>query len=147
MTTNNPRIKGARDGTDPALICKVPSGWVFLCNLQHISGYCILQSDPVVESINSLNNQERTCFFNDMSMVGDALMEALGSYRINYFIAGNSEPVLHAHIIPRFMDEPENLRKNHPWAYPNVYSESNRFDAQRDTPLIQKIKPFILKRL
>ena len=127
MTTNNPRIKASREGNDPALICKVPSGWVSLCNLQYISGYCILHSDPVVESINSLNIQERTSFLNDMVMVGDALMEALSAYRINYFIGGNLEPVLHAHIVPRFMDEPEELRKSHPWDYPNTYSDSTPF--------------------
>ena len=37
--------------------------------------------------------------------------------RINYAIFGNREPALHAHIIPRYADEPEALRTAHPWAY------------------------------
>jgi diadenosine tetraphosphate (Ap4A) HIT family hydrolase len=30
---------------------------------------------------------------------------------------GNEEPALHAHVIPRYPDEPEALRTAHPWAY------------------------------
>jgi len=62
MPETHPRIETARAGVDPALICKVPSGWVFLCNMQYLHGYCILQSDPVVESINVLARKERLQF-------------------------------------------------------------------------------------
>jgi diadenosine tetraphosphate (Ap4A) HIT family hydrolase len=37
--------------------------------------------------------------------------------RINYAMFGNEEPALHAHVIPRYLDEPEQLRAAHPWAY------------------------------
>jgi hypothetical protein len=30
---------------------------------------------------------------------------------------GNAEPALHAHVIPRFTDEPADKRTAHPWAY------------------------------
>jgi hypothetical protein len=37
--------------------------------------------------------------------------------RINYAIFGNLEPALHAHVLPRYEDEPESMRTQHPWAY------------------------------
>ena len=37
--------------------------------------------------------------------------------RINYAIFGNQEPALHAHVVPRYVDEPEAMRAAHPWAY------------------------------
>ena len=98
-----PRIEAARAGVDPAVICKVNSGWVFLCNLQYLRGYCVLQSDPVVESINALNESRRSQFLGEMILVGDAILEVTDAYRINYFIAGNSDPYLHAHIVPRYL--------------------------------------------
>jgi diadenosine tetraphosphate (Ap4A) HIT family hydrolase len=31
---------------------------------------------------------------------------------------GNSDQVLHAHIVPRYADEPDHYRKGGPWSYP-----------------------------
>jgi hypothetical protein len=39
---------------------------------------------------------------------------------INYALMGNANPILHAHIVPRYLDEPEDLRKQPPWFYPNI---------------------------
>jgi len=52
-----------------------------------------------------------------MSRLGDALLKVTGAARINYAIFGNQEPALHAHVIPRYGDEPEALRSAQPWAY------------------------------
>jgi hypothetical protein len=40
-----------------------------------------------------------------------------GAVRINYAIYGNQDRALHAHVIPRYADEPEALRTQQPWAY------------------------------
>ncbi len=140
MTLTHPRIQSARAGTDPALICRMPSGWVFLSNMQFLSGYCILQSDPVVASINVLNPAQRAQFLLDMVNIGDAIQVVTGAYRINYVIAGNSDPVLHAHIIPRYDSEPEQLRKELPFAHPEAFDESTQFNIERDKPLMEKLK-------
>ena len=47
----------------------------------------------------------------------DGYVSDSGASRINYAILGNQEPALHAHVIPRFADEPDKLRTSHPWAY------------------------------
>jgi hypothetical protein len=65
-------------------ICKLPSGWVFLSNMQFLRGYCILQAYPVVESINILEPKQRSNFLCDMALIGDALLEVTKAYRINY---------------------------------------------------------------
>jgi diadenosine tetraphosphate (Ap4A) HIT family hydrolase len=141
------RIAAARAGTDPAVVCRMPSGWVFLCGLQYLPGYCILQADPVVESINALAPAQRSQFLGDMVLVGDAIMEVTEAYRINYAILGNSDPVLHAHIVPRFMSEPEDLRKGGPWSYPQEVVDARMFDAERDRELMRRVEQAIQKRL
>jgi len=80
-------------------------------------------------------------------MVGDAILEVTGAYRINYFMGGNSEPVLHAHIVPRYLSEPDVFRKGGPWSYPDSFKESNSFDFERDRSLIGEIGLAIQKRL
>jgi diadenosine tetraphosphate (Ap4A) HIT family hydrolase len=147
MSITHPRIEAARAGVDPALICKVKSGWVFLCNMQFLRGYCILQSDPVVPSINDIDGTQRSQFLGDMVVVGDAILEVTGAYRINYFIGGNSEPVLHVHIVPRYLAEPDELRKGGPWSYPEMYDQATFFDYERDKQLIMELGLAIRKRL
>jgi diadenosine tetraphosphate (Ap4A) HIT family hydrolase len=141
------RVEAARKGTNPTVICRVPSGWVMLCDLQFLRGYCILNPDPVVADLNALNRQQRAEYLCDMAVVGDALMEVTGAYRINYAICGNSEPALHAHIVPRYSTEPEELRKGLPWAYAQETIDATMFDYERDRELIEQIARAIRKRL
>ena len=107
-------IAAARAGTTPAVICRVPSGWTVMCDMQFLRGYTILLADPPVASINDLDRLKRAEYLCDMALVGDALLEVTGAYRINYGIMGNSDPFLHAHIVPRYLTEPENLRTGLP---------------------------------
>ena len=52
-----------------------------------------------------------------MTRLGDALLKVTGAVRVNYAILGNLDPALHAHVFPRYTDEPENMRILQPWAY------------------------------
>lgn len=107
--------------------------------MQYLRGYCILAPDLVAPSINALDRARRASFLCDMTVVGDALMSVLGAYRVNYFIGGNSDPVLHAHIVPRYMDEPEKLRRGGPWSYPQEMMDGVRFDHERDRELMRQL--------
>ena len=48
------RIAAARAGNNSAVICRVPSGWAVMCDMQFLRGYTILLADPPVVSINDL---------------------------------------------------------------------------------------------
>ena len=141
------RIVKARAGTNPAAICRVPSGWAVLCDKQFLRGYTILLADPVVASINDLDSPERAVYLCDMVLIGDVLLEVTGAYRINYGVLGNSDPFLHAHIVPRYMAEPEKFRKKLPWSYPLKMANSVPFDYARDEKLMKQIAASIRKRL
>jgi diadenosine tetraphosphate (Ap4A) HIT family hydrolase len=141
------RIEAARAGTNPTLICRMPSGWVVLCDMQFLSGYCILLADPIVSSLNDLNRTQRADFLCDMAIVGDALLKVAGAYRINYAIAGNTDPYLHAHIVPRYLTESEELRKGLPWSHPKEEMDSLLFNYERDKQLMQLLRQAIEKRL
>jgi diadenosine tetraphosphate (Ap4A) HIT family hydrolase len=140
-------VEQARAGTHRALVCRVSSGWVVLCEMQYLSGYCIQLPDPVVPDLNALDRHQRAQYLLDMSMIGDALMEVTGAYRINYAIMGNSDPALHAHIVPRYLTEPEPYRTNTPWSYPEKVMESSLFDGERDAVLIASLAEAIGKRM
>jgi diadenosine tetraphosphate (Ap4A) HIT family hydrolase len=141
------RIAAARAGANPAVICRVPSGWVVMCDMQFLRGYTILLADPVVASINELDRLKQAIYLGDMTLVGDALLEVTGAYRINYGIMGNSDPFLHAHIVPRYLSEADKLRTGLPWSYPQKMVDEVVFDLARDKDLMQQIAAAIQKRL
>lgn len=125
--------------TNPLFICKLPSGDLFLSDMQFLRGYCILVADPIVTSINDLSEAKRSQFLTDRIKVGDVLLTITDAYRINYAIAGNSDPVLHAHIVPRYPTEPEEYIHGLPWSYPDPVVSKDRFNPDRDGELIKEI--------
>jgi diadenosine tetraphosphate (Ap4A) HIT family hydrolase len=116
-TAIHTQVIAAREGRDPRVIARLFSGWAVFGARQFVRGYALLLPDPVVPNLNSLGARERIAFLSDMSRLGDALLKVTGAARINYAIFGNQEPALHAHVIPRYLDEPEALRSAQPWAY------------------------------
>src|ERR1700758_5214523 len=110
-------VSAAREGRGPRVIARLFSGWAVFGEQQFVRGYVLLLPDPVVPNLNALGARERIAFLSDMSRLGDALLKVTGAARINYAIFGNQEPALHAHVIPRYADEPERMRAAHPWAY------------------------------
>ena len=117
LTAIHAQVVAAREGRDPRVIARLFSGWAVFGEQQFVRGYALLLPDPVVPNLNALGARERIAFLSDMSRLGDALLKVTGATRINYAIFGNQEPALHAHVIPRYGDEPEALRTAHPWAY------------------------------
>ena len=111
------RVEQARNGTNDKVICRMPSGWAVMGDVQFLPGYCLLLPDPVVASLNDLDVDARAIYLLDMARIGDAVLQASGASRINYEILGNSEPELHCHIFPRYASEPDDKRKMPVWFY------------------------------
>jgi diadenosine tetraphosphate (Ap4A) HIT family hydrolase len=117
QTAIHTQVIAAREGRDPRVIARLFSGWAVFGERQFVRGYALLLPDPVVADLNALGARERIAFLSDMSRLGDALLKVTGAVRINYAIFGNQDPALHAHVIPRYLDEPPGLRAAPPWAY------------------------------
>lgn len=101
----------------PPMVAKMRSGWMVMGQRQVFAGYCLLLPDPVVPHLNAMTSASRALFLSDMALVGDAVMAATSALRINYAMFGNLEPALHAHVFPRYADEPAATRTAQPWAF------------------------------
>jgi diadenosine tetraphosphate (Ap4A) HIT family hydrolase len=132
------RVAVLQQGLDPTLIARLPSGWAVFGEQQFLRGYALLLPDPVVPDLNALSGNERQQFLLDMAAIGDALLAATGALRINYALFGNLEPALHAHVIPRYRDEPIELAAAQPWAY--NWSAAPAFDAARLAELREQLR-------
>jgi len=131
------RVRDCQAGSYPKQICKVSSGWVVLGDVQFLTGYCLLLPDPVVPNLNMMNSEKRKTFLYEMSVIGDVILEITDAMRINYEMIGNVEPALHAHIFPRYENEPEELRLKPVWFYD--WEKAPQFDLERDEPLMLEI--------
>ncbi len=132
------RVAACRAGTDPTSICRLPTGWAVMGDPQVLRGYCLLLPDPVVPHLNALSLQGQAAFLADLARLGQAAFEVTGALRINYALFGNVEPALHAHVFPRYVDEPEALRTANPWGYD--WAVAPRFDAAADGALLNSIR-------
>ncbi len=132
------RVADARAGRDSSVLGRCASGWAVFGHQQFVNGYLLLLPDPVVPDLNALSPERRAQFLLDMSRLGDALMRTTSPVRINYAIFGNLEPALHAHVIPRYRNEPEAVRTQHPWTYD--WSRAPAFDAVAAAPLMRALR-------
>ena len=136
------RVAALRAGTDPTLIARLESGWAVFGAQQFLRGYCLLLPDPVVAHLNAFDDATaRGRFLGDMARLGDAVLAATGAIRINYAMFGNVEPALHAHVVPRYADEPADLRSAHPWAYD--WNAAPEFDATELAPLRARLRELL----
>ena len=141
------RVAAARAGENPTVICRMPSGWAVLGDAQFLRGYSVLLPDPVVSSLNALDEAGRRQFLFDMSVIGDALLEVTGARLINYEILGNTEEALHAHVFPRYNTEPDERRPGPVWLYDRELRLSRPFILERDRPLMEEIAAAIRRRV
>jgi diadenosine tetraphosphate (Ap4A) HIT family hydrolase len=143
LTAIHRRVVALRAGAEPALVARLASGWAVLGDPQVLRGYCLLLPDPVVGTLNELRGIARERFLADMAALGDAVLEATGALRINYAIFGNQEPALHAHVLPRYADEPVDLRAAQPWAYD--WNAAPRFESAAHGALIDRLRTALLR--
>jgi diadenosine tetraphosphate (Ap4A) HIT family hydrolase len=117
MSLISQRVEMARNGSNDKVICRMPSGWAVMGDVQFLPGYCLLLPDPVVPSLNDLDAEARAVYLLDMARLGDVVLAVTGALRMNYEILGNSEPELHCHLFPRHATEPEEKRRMPAWFY------------------------------
>jgi diadenosine tetraphosphate (Ap4A) HIT family hydrolase len=132
------RVAACRAGAEPTLITRMAAGWAVLGDPQVLRGYCLLLPDPVVPHLNAMTPAAQQAFLADMARLGEAVQRVTRPVRINYAIFGNVEPALHAHVLPRYADEPSHLVTANPWAYD--WAAAPRFDAVRDAGLVEGLR-------
>jgi diadenosine tetraphosphate (Ap4A) HIT family hydrolase len=142
MTAIHRMVEACRAGTNPAVVARLSSGWAVMADRQVLTGYCVLLADPPVGHLNELTFAGRNQFLADMSCLGEAVLRATAAVRINYAIFGNLEPALHAHVHPRYADEPAAQRVSNPWSYD--WARAPSFDPRAHAALLASIRHHLL---
>lgn len=134
------RVEQAREGRNPTVIRRLPSGWAVLGDQQFLPGYSLLLADPVVSSLNELQAADRAQFMLDMGLLGDALLLATEAVRVNYGIYGNTDGALHAHLWARYSWESVERRRLPAWMYSPEERAVAPFDPVEHADLMRRIR-------
>ncbi|EHO50043.1 HIT family protein [Lentilactobacillus kisonensis] len=139
------RIKSAINGTNPMVMAELLGGFAVFGDTQFLPGYSVLLPKRQVSSLNDLSISERKAFLLDMSILGDAVLDATRALRINYDILGNTDNFLHAHVFPRYQTEPAKRLKKPVWLYsPDHWvNERYAYNPERDGELRHRITEFL----
>ena len=82
-----------------------------------------------------LEEDEAARYWRELLHVGRAIEDALGPVKLNYDLLGNSLPHLHAHVIPRYADDP---RPGWPFPFPeDEPSPRNENELRRDAEALR----------
>lgn len=139
------RVTLARRGENPFVIGRLKSGWLVIGDVQPLPGCYLLLADPVVESINALDEPGRVQYCLDTIAIGDALLALTDAYRINYETLSNAEPALHTHILSRYRHEPDEKRRRPGWVGYD-WKTSRKFDPRQDGPFVERMRKYFESR-
>jgi diadenosine tetraphosphate (Ap4A) HIT family hydrolase len=137
------RVGSALRGENPTVLYRMRSGFVEFGDTQFLPGYCVLLTDtPGVDQLTELTRPRRAEYLTDVGLLGEAVARVCGARdpgfrRLNYEVLGNSLPVLHTHVFPRYAWEDAELLAGPVWQYPvdrwahPVYSAGPEHDDLR----------------
>ncbi len=92
-----------------------------------------------MDHLTELDHEARAGYLTDMARIGEALRACTDRFRVNYEIVGNGDAALHAHLFPRFLDEPDQYRRAPVWAYPAQTRTGTLFDADTHGDLQRRL--------
>ena len=127
------RVGAALRGENPTVLRRLESGFAVIGDVQFLPGYSVLLVDePGVQRLSELPRAKRLAFLADMDRLGEAVERACrkldpGFRRVNLEILGNTDPILHAHVWPRFAWEPAELVGRPVWLYPSDRWSDERY--------------------
>jgi diadenosine tetraphosphate (Ap4A) HIT family hydrolase len=107
------RIGSALRGENPTVLRRLNTGFAIIGDMQFLPGYCVLLTDrPDVQRLSDLPRPRRMEFLAEMDLLAQAVERVCMRHdpafrRVNISILGNFDPFLHAHIVPRYLWEPE----------------------------------------
>lgn len=132
----------------PYFVYEFETSYVELSKSQFWEGYCILFSKEDYHHLTDMPSAVREKYLMEMSILGEAMMEILGAARINYNILGNSHPIVHAHLFPRYDWEDEDLRKTVVWKYDSSFftDDAYRFNEEKHAGLKLELAQAIDRR-
>lgn len=144
------RVRSALQGRNPTVLARLSSGFAVIGDTQFLPGYCLLLSDdPGADRLADLPRARRLAFLADLDLIGEAVQTVCARHdpefrRVNYTVLGNLDPILHAHVHPRYGWEPPELLRGPVSHYPPAAARAVPLGPEHD-PLRADLTAEILR--
>lgn len=92
------------------LVWQFPHSVAMLGPWQYFMGYCVLVSREHFAELYQMPALIRPAFFEEMTMLTQAIADAFQPRKMNCELLGNQVPHLHWHLFPRSNDDPDTLK-------------------------------------
>jgi len=135
MCENNKNIYN-----DPYLIMELETGYVTLGWHQRFKGYTVFICKQHASELHELERNFKIKFLEEMSIVAEAVFNAVKPDKLNYELLGNGITHLHWHIYPRVAgDTPQ---KGPVWwlSKEELFDENTRPNDEKRIAMIELIK-------
>lgn len=100
------RISMIINHTNPYYLAELNTGYVVLGDFQFYKGYALFLCKKHVSELHELEQNTKTLFLEEMSVVAEAIFKCFKPNKLNYELLGNSDRHLHWHIFPRYKHDP-----------------------------------------
>jgi diadenosine tetraphosphate (Ap4A) HIT family hydrolase len=89
------------------LLWRAETSDVWLARHSAVVGYCVVVwRDGHVAEPTALESGASAAYWHDVTEAGRAIEGAFSPMKVNYMLLGNQVPHLHAHVFPRYVDDP-----------------------------------------
>ncbi|OIH93746.1 HIT family protein [Curtobacterium sp. MCBA15_001] len=140
MDWRRDRIAAAHRGENPTVLAELAGGFAVIGDVQFLPGYCVLLGkDPRASSLADMPRAARVQFLADADLLATAVERACRSSdpafrRVNLEVLGNTDPLVHAHVWPRYAWEPPSLVTRPVWLYDadRWHDPANALGARHD---------------
>lgn len=139
------RINMIKSGNNPYFVKELKTGYVVIGDNQHFFGYSLFLCKWRKTELFHLDNDTKSEFLNEMSIVCEAVAKAFGAEKMNCELLGNGDAHLHWHLFPRVEGDIENYGNNGKgpvWWYPieKMYSDENRPSSSQLEDMKNKLR-------
>lgn len=95
------RIEMIKTGTNPYFVMELETGYVVIGDHQHFKGYTLFLCKEHVTELHQLSNEFKMKYFEEMSIVAEAVFNVYQPEKMNYELLGNGDSHVHWHLFPR----------------------------------------------
>ena len=132
---------------DPYLIMELETGYAILGWYQRFKGYTVFTCKQHVSELHQLEQKFKMKYFEEMSLVAEAVFNVFQPDKMNYELLGNGVSHLHWHLYPRVAGDTP--RKGPVWQLPyeELFDETTRPSEKLRKEMIEGIRNEIVRLL
>ena len=146
------RIAMIKNKQNPYFVCELETGYVVLGDHQRFQGYTLFLCKEHQTELHFLDNQFKTKFLAEMSLVAEAVYNVYRPNKMNYELLGNGDSHIHWHLFPRYegdLGTYGNHGKGPVWWLPKeeMWDEQYRLDNKTLALKVKELKTEIQRLL